>query len=81
MKNYLYVIRDDGEYDYKKGFASYKEANDYRQECQRRWINHSDIVILVAEDEFGVASFEVNLTDLPESARNILLAENNIPLK
>ena len=27
---YLYVERDDSEYDYKAGFASYAEANDYR---------------------------------------------------
>ena len=31
---YLYVERDDSEYDYKAGFASYTEANDYRQECR-----------------------------------------------
>lgn len=35
---YLYVIRDDGEYDYKAGFASYTEANNYRQECQHSWM-------------------------------------------
>ena len=32
---YLCVERDDSEYDYKAGFASYTEANGYRQECQR----------------------------------------------
>lgn len=32
---YLYVERDDSEYDYKAGFASYTEANDYRQECRK----------------------------------------------
>lgn len=26
---YLYVERDDSEYDYKAGFASYTEANGY----------------------------------------------------
>lgn len=43
---YLYVERDDHEYDYKAGFASYAEANDYRQECQRSWMSHCDYVYL-----------------------------------
>lgn len=43
---YLYVERDDSEYDYKAGFASYTEANDYRQECQRSWMGHCDYVYL-----------------------------------
>ena len=42
---YLYVERDDSEYDYKAGFASYTEANDYRQECQHSWMGHCDYYI------------------------------------
>lgn len=57
--NYLYVIRDDGEYDYKAHFQSYSEANDYRQRCQRRWINHCDYVMLRLDTK------EYNLTELP----------------
>lgn len=46
---YLYVERDDSEYEV--GFASYTEANEYRQECQRRWIGHCDYVYLWAGSE------------------------------
>lgn len=53
-KSYLYVIREDGEYDYKDGFKTYKEANEYRQECQRQWIDFCDVVILCTESEEGV---------------------------
>lgn len=48
-KYHLYVERDDSEYDYKKGFDTYTEANSYRQECQRSWMNHADYVFLVEE--------------------------------
>lgn len=40
----LYVERDGSEYGYKAGFASYTEANDYRQECQRSWMGHCGCV-------------------------------------
>lgn len=56
--DYLYVIRDDGEYDYKKHFKSYSEANDYRLRCQRRWINHCDFVMLILDKK------KYNLTKL-----------------
>lgn len=42
----FYVERDDGMYDYKGGFKTYKEANHYRCECQWNWINHADYVYL-----------------------------------
>ena len=80
-KNYLYVIRDDGEYDYKAGFKSYKEANEYRQECQRRWINHCDVVVLCTETEDGVVTREVDLTELNDNKRNFLLEDANIPVE
>ena len=57
---YLYVERDDSEYDYKAGFASYTEANDYRQECQRSWMGHCDYVYLWTGSE------RINLTRMPK---------------
>ena len=64
---YLYVERDDSEYDYKAGFASYTEANDYRQECQRSWMGHCDYVYLWTGSE------RINLTRMPKDERNKLL--------
>lgn len=49
---YLCVERDGSEYDYKAGFASYTEADDYRQECQRSWV-------IVAMYIFGLAPREL----------------------
>ena len=70
---YLYVERDDSEYDYKAGFASYTEANDYRQECQRSWMGHCDYVYLWTGSE------RINLTRMPKDERNKLLKQFNIP--
>ena len=70
---YLYVERDDSEYDYKAGFASYAEANLPRQECQRRWMSHCDYVYLWTGSE------RINLTRMPESKRIELLKQFNIP--
>jgi len=70
---YLYVERDDSEYDYKAGFASYAEANNYRQECQRCWMSHCDYVYLWTGSE------RINLTRMPESKRIELLKQFNIP--
>ena len=70
---YLYVERDDSEYDYKAGFASYTEANDYRQECQRSWMGHCDYVYLWTGSE------GINLTRMPKDERNKLLKQFNIP--
>ena len=64
---YLYVERDDSEYDYKAGFASYTEADDYRQECQRSWMGHCDYVYLWTGSE------RINLTRMPKDERNKLL--------
>lgn len=61
---YLYVERDDSEYDYKAGFASYTEANDYRQECQRSWMGRCDYVYLWTGSE------RINLTRMPKDERN-----------
>ena len=80
-KSYLYVIREDGAYDYKAGFKSYKEANEYRQECQRHWINFWDVVILCTEDEDGAVLSEVDLTALTAEQRNTLLEQANISVK
>lgn len=77
----LYVIRDDGQYDYRSGFKSYKEANDYRQECQRHWMNHSDYVMLIERDETGRITKEVNLTKASKEERNRFLQEANIPVE
>lgn len=66
---YLYVERDDSEYDYKAGFASYTEANDYRQECQRSWMGHCDYVYLWTGSE------RINLTRMPKDERNKLLKQ------
>lgn len=77
----LYVIRDDGQYDYKSGFKSYKQANDYRQECQRCWINHADYVKLIVRNEDGRIIKQINLTNLSEEERNRLLQEADIPVE
>lgn len=76
----LYVIRDDGQYDYKSGFKSYKQANDYRQECQQRWINHADYIKLIVRNEIGRIIKQVNLTKVSEEERNRFLQEANIPV-
>lgn len=70
---YLYVNRDDGEYDYKAGFASFTEANDYRQKCQRGWMGHCDYVYLCAGSE------RINLTRMSDTERIELLKQFNIP--
>ena len=67
---YLYVERDDSEYDYKAGFASYTEANDYRQECQRSWMGHCDYV-------FGPAPRELTSQECRKARE--LLKQFNIP--
>lgn len=69
---YLYVVRDDREYDYKAGFASYTEANDYRLERQRCWMNHCDYVFLWTGNE------TVNLTKLDDDSRHELLKKLGI---
>ena len=77
----LYVIRDDGQYDYKSGFKSYKEANNYRLECQRCWMNHADYVKLIVRDETGRITKEVNLTKVSKEEGNRLLQEEDIPVE
>ena len=69
---YLYVSRDD-EYDYKAEFANYTEANNYRQECQRRWMGHCNYVYLWTGSE------RINLTRMSDSKRIELLKQFNIP--
>lgn len=54
-------------------FASYTEANDYRQKCQRSWIGHCDYVYLWTGSE------RINLTRMPKDERNKLLKQFNIP--
>lgn len=80
-KSSLYVIRDDGQYDYKSGFKSYEEANAYREECQRRWMNHADHVHLITRDETGRIVKETDLTRATEKERVKLLEEAGIPMK
>lgn len=70
---YLFVERDDREYDYKAGFASYTEANNYRQERQRRWMGHCDYVYL------WTGSDRINLTEAPKDKKIELLRQFNIP--
>lgn len=50
MKGTLFVVRDDRQYDYKEGFETFAEANKYRCECQRSWMNHEDYVFYRDED-------------------------------
>ena len=69
---YLCVERDGSEYGYKAGFASYTDANDYRQECQRHWIGHCGYVYLWTSSE------RINLTRMPKDERNKLLKQFNI---
>ena len=80
-KSSLYVIRDDGQYDYKSGFKSYEEANAYREECQRRWMNHADYVHLITRDETGRIVKETDLTRATKKERVKLLEEAGIPMK
>lgn len=77
----LYVYRDDGEYDHKSGFKTYEEANAYREECQRQWMNHADYVYLITRDETGCIAKQVNLTITTKDERIKLLQEAGIPLK
>jgi hypothetical protein len=49
-------------YDTKSGFETYEEANAYREECQRGWINHADYVFLVTRDSSGNFVKKTNLT-------------------
>lgn len=77
----LYVTRDDFEYDTKSGFETYEEANAYREECQRNWINHVDYVFLLTRDATGRLLKQTNLTKATEEERIKLLEEAGIPLK
>lgn len=70
---YLCVERDGSEYGYKAGFASYTEANGYRQERQRSWMGHCGYVYLWAGSE------RINPTRMPNAERNELLKQFNIP--
>ena len=81
LESSLYVYRDDGQYDMCSGFESYEEANDYREECQRQWINHADYVHLVIRDRTGRIVKQANLTRMEEEERNKLLQEAGIPIK
>ena len=77
----LYVTRDDEMYDTKSGFETYEEANAYREECQRGWINHADYVFLITRDSAGNSLKETNLTKATKEDRIKLLEEAGIPLK
>lgn len=77
----LYVTRDDEMYDTKSGFETYEEANVYREECQRSWINHADYVFLITRDSAGNFVKETNLTKATKEDRIKLLEEAGIPLK
>lgn len=77
----LYVTRDDSMYDTKSGFETYEEANSYREECQRSWINHADYVFLITRDSSGNFVKETNLTKATKEERIKLLEEAGIPLK
>ena len=82
MKNSsLYVTRDDSMYDTKSWFETYEEANAYREECQRGWINHADYVFLITRDSAGNFVKETNLTKATKEERIKLLKEAGIPLK
>ena len=77
----LYVTRDDEMYDTNSGFETYEEANAYREECQRGWINHADYVFLTTRESAGNFVKETNLTKATEEERIKLLEEACIPLK
>lgn len=81
MRTNLYVVRDDGEYDYKDGFKTFKEANDYRLECQRRWMNHIDFVILQIFTRQGMLEREINLTRIGTVERDNILSDYSIPIE
>ena len=77
----LYVTRDDSMYDTMSGFETYEEANAYREECQRGWINHADYVFLITRDSAGNFVKETNLTKATKEETIKLLEEAGIPLK
>lgn len=53
-KCYLYVERDDHEYDYKQfDIDQIEEANNYRCKCQQSWMSHCDYVYLVGVAKDG----------------------------
>lgn len=81
MRTNLYVVRDDGEYDYKGGFKTFKEANDYRLECQRQWMNHIDFVILQICTRQGMLEREINLTRISNVERDKILSDYGIPME
>lgn len=81
IKTNLYVIRDDGEYDFKEGFKTFKEANDYRIECQRCWINHYDVIILEILSDEGITLREINLTELRHETIESILSEYGITME
>ena len=70
---FLFVERDDSAYDYKADFSSFAEANNYRLECQRRWMSHLDYVWLYTGHN------NINLTYMAEDERRELLRRYNIP--
>lgn len=78
--NSLYVTRDDEMYE-TSGFDTYEEANAYREECQRSWINHTYYVFLEKRDSVGNFVKEINLTKVTKEERIKLLKEAGIPLK
>lgn len=70
---FLYVERDDSEYDYRSGFKSYTEANKYREKCQRSWMNHCDYVYL------RTGRSVINLTRMKSNERTEILKQYHIP--
>lgn len=81
MKTNLYVIRDDGDYDYKGNFKTFKEANDYRLKCQNQWINHCDFVILEILSDTGRFEKAINLTRKKYAEIQSILLGYNIPME
>ena len=80
---YLYVERDDSEYDYKAGFSSFSDANEYRLEQQRQWLSHCDYVYLAVPIKDGSSwarlTAHFNLTKMSQEERNKMLNYYNIP--
>ena len=80
-KSSLYVARDDWEYDICSGFKSYLDACLYRQECQMVWINHSDYVWLIVENDKWQIVKKINLTRLSNEQVEKELEGTGIPMK
>lgn len=82
---YLFVQREDendfpsrNHYDFKSDFRTYKEAQEYADECTHSWINHWDIVYLRTFSKEAPFGDTINISEMSEEEQKQLCAENGI---